>query len=139
MNKALIAGVTLLALAGCNKESAPTKPAPPSVNATLVSASAPLTDLWIGGWTGVEGLHLSIAKDPAAGPGHYLLTMQYGLDADDAGTFKGVAVKKGIAFTRPDGDKVLQAGTGEDTGLKWLAEERNCLVVTSGEGYCRKP
>jgi hypothetical protein len=58
------------------------------VQATLVPETPP-TDKWIGQWIGVEGLHLTIAKDDSIGRGHYLLTMQYGLDAEDAGTFKG--------------------------------------------------
>ena len=75
--------------------------------------------------------------DTHAGRGHYLLTMQYGLDADDLGTFKGEAAEDGIAFTRPDGPQLLRAGDGEATGLKWLADKKDCLIVDTGEGYCR--
>ncbi|MCF5367479.1 hypothetical protein, partial [Pseudomonas sp. PA-4-8C] len=112
------------------------KPAPASVQATLVPETPP-TDKWVGKWIGVEGLHLTIAKDDSIGRGHYLLTMQYGLDADDAGTFKGEATDDGIAFTRPDGPQLLRAGDGAATGLKWLADKKDCLVVATGEGYCR--
>ena len=67
----------------------------------------------------------------------YLLTMKYGLDNDDAGTFKGEANEDGITFTRPDGPQQLSAGDGEATGLKWLADKKDCLIVDTGEGYCR--
>ena len=97
----------------------------------------PPTDKWVGKWVGVEGLHLTIAKDDSIGRGHYLLTMQYGLDADDAGTFKGEATEDGIAFIRPDGPQLLRAGDGAATGLKWLADKKDCLIVATGEGYCR--
>ena len=137
MKKTLVLLSALTLLAACNQESKPApKPAPASVQATLVPPTPP-TDQWVGKWTGVEGLHLSIAKDDSIGRGHYLLTMQYGLDADDSGTFKGEASEDGIAFTRPDGPQLLRAGDGAATGLKWLADKQDCLIVDTGEGYCR--
>ena len=137
MKKALFVLSAIALLAACNQEAkeAP-KPAPASVQATLVPATPP-TDQWVGKWIGVEGLHLTITKDDSIGRGHYLLTMQYGLDADDSGTFKGEAAEDGIAFTRPDGPQLLRAGDGEATGLKWLADKKDCLIVATGEGYCR--
>jgi hypothetical protein len=95
------------------------------------------TDQWVGKWTGVEGLVLVISKNQPAGPGHYLLEMQYGLDADQSGTFEGQAAAEGISFNREGSTQLLRAGDGEATGLKWLAEKQDCLVVQSGEGYCR--
>ena len=137
MKKILFALSALALLAACDKtpKEAP-KPAPVSVQATLVPETPP-TDKWVGKWVGVEGLHLTIAKDDSIGRGHYLLTMQYGLDADDTGTFKGEATDDGIAFTRPDGPQLLRAGDGAATGLKWLADKKDCLIVATGEGYCR--
>ncbi|RDS89652.1 membrane lipoprotein lipid attachment site-containing protein [Pseudomonas fluorescens] len=137
MKKFLFVLSALALLTACNQESTPApKPTPPSVQATLVPETPP-TDKWVGKWIGVEGLHLTIAKDDSVGRGHYLLTMQYGLDADDSGTFKGEAAEDGIAFTRPDGPQLLRAGDGEATGLKWLADKKDCLIVATGEGYCR--
>lgn len=137
MKKALFVLSTLALLTACDQDAkSPAKPAPPSVQATLVPETPP-TDKWIGQWIGVEGLHLTIAKDDGIGRGHYLLTMQYGLDAEDAGTFKGEAAEDGIAFTRPDGPQSLRAGDGAATGLKWLADKKDCLIVATGEGYCR--
>jgi hypothetical protein len=137
MKKFLFVLSALALLTACDQASkqAP-KPAPPSVQATLVPETPP-TDKWVGKWISVEGLHLTIAKDDSVGRGHYLLTMQYGLDADDSGTFKGEAAEDGIAFTRPDGPQLLRAGDGEATGLKWLADKKDCLIVATGEGYCR--
>lgn len=137
MKKTLFVLSAVALLAACNQETkeAP-KPAPASVQATLVPATPP-TDQWVGKWVGVEGLNLTIVKDDSIGRGHYILTMQYGLDADDSGTFKGEAAEDGIAFTRPDGPQLLRAGDGEATGLKWLADKKDCLIVATGEGYCR--
>ncbi|SED29789.1 hypothetical protein FIV41_13090 [Pseudomonas marginalis] len=137
MKKILFVLSALALLTACDQASTPApKPAPPSVQATLVPETPP-TDKWVGKWIGVEGLYLTIAKDDSVGRGHYLLTMQYGLDADDSGTFKGEAAEDGIAFTRPDGPQLLRAGDGEATGLKWLADKKDCLIVATGEGYCR--
>ena len=138
MKKFLFVLSALALLTACDQASTPApKPAPPSVQATLVPETPP-TDKWVGKWIGVEGLYLTIAKDDSVGRGHYLLTMQYGLDADDSGTFKGEAAEDGIAFTRPDGPQLLRAGDGEATGLKWLADKKDCLIVATGEGYCRQ-
>ena len=57
---------------------------------------------------------------------------------DASGTFKGEAGEDGITFNRPDGPQVLRAGDGAATGLKWLADKKDCLVVNTGEGYCRQ-
>ena len=138
MKKTLFVLSALVLLTACNQESkeAP-KPAPASVQATLVPATPP-TDKWVGKWIGVEGLHLTVSKDDSIGRGHYLLSMQYGLDADASGTFKGQASEDGITFNRPDGPQMLRAGDGAATGLKWLADKKDCLVVNTGEGYCRE-
>src|SRR5471032_1355106 len=104
MKKIIYILSTLVLLSACNKEAQDTKtskPAPASAQIMLVPETLH-TDKWVGNWSGVEGLHLSIAKDESIGRGHYVLTMQYGLDADDSGTFKGAATEYGIRFTRPD-------------------------------------
>lgn len=136
MKKFLFVLSAVALITACDKAKEAPKPAPPSVQATLVPQTPP-TDQWVGKWIGVEGLNLTIAKDDSIGRGHYLLTMQYGLDADDSGTFKGAAAEDGIAFTRPDGPQLLRAGDGAATGLKWLADKKDCLIVATGEGYCR--
>lgn len=100
------------------------------------AAEAPNRDAWIGKWIGVEGLVLTIEKDPA-GPGRYRLTNTYSLDPGATGVFAGVASEDGINFTRPDGAKVLRATDGAATGLKYLEGKKDCLTVTIGEGYCR--
>ena len=90
-------------------------------------------DAWIGRWTGVEGTYLVVST--GATPGQYRLEMQYTLD--DKGTFDGVGTAGGIGFTRPDGPQVLRTATGDETGLRYLAGKKDCLMVKSGEGYCR--
>jgi len=98
---------------------------------------APNRDAWVGKWTGVEGMVLTIEKDPGGAIGRYRLTNRWGLDDDMNGTFEGVATEKGIAFNRPDGAKELTATDGDATGMKYLAGKQDCLTVATGEGYCR--
>jgi hypothetical protein len=31
----------------------------------------------------------------------------------------------------------IHAGNGEDTGMKWLLDKKNCLIIKYGEGFCR--
>jgi hypothetical protein len=107
-------------------------------NATDASSTTAPTnrDAWIGRWIGVEGLNLTVSKATAVG--HYSLKMQYGTDTDMSGTFEGVGTAEGIAFVRPDGNRVLRPSTGDETGLKYLAGKTDCLKVKDGEGYCRE-
>lgn len=103
----------------------------------LAAATQPVShDEWVGRWIGTEGLNLTVTK--LAQAGHYQLQMQYGTDADMAGTYEGVGTPEGIAFTRSDGEQVLRASSGDETGLKYLAGKTNCLKVKEREGYCRQ-
>lgn len=139
MIKTALALSTIILISACSSESEPPASSA-STSDTATEQSQPdyeTTDQWVGRWTGVEGLFLEISKDEPAGPGHYLLEMQYGLDAEQSGTFEGQATDEGISFSRDDGQQLLRAGDGEATGMKWLAEKEDCLVVATGEGYCR--
>ncbi|MGB3722402.1 MAG: hypothetical protein WA979_06225 [Pacificimonas sp.] len=87
---------------------------------------------WAGKWTGPEGLFVEINPQST---GSYRLTMQS--DLDTYGTYEGKPVEKGISFVRAGETLILQAVSGEETGLKYLAEKDDCLMVQRGEGYCR--
>ncbi|GMM92898.1 hypothetical protein [Qipengyuania sp. MTN3-11] len=107
---------------------------PAPVEAPEVEAS-PLVDPyaeWEGRWIGVEGMFADIRPN---GDGTYTIEMQS--DLDTRGTYQGVAVEDGIRFERDGESFVLRTGTGEETGLKWLLDKSDCLVVQEGEGYCR--
>src|SRR6266851_9768506 len=32
--------------------------------------------------------------------------------------------------------ETIRSGNGEQTGMKWLLDKKNCLVTRYGEGYC---
>lgn len=108
-----------------------------AAKAEETAQATPDRDNLVGKWIGVEGLILTIEKDPA-GPGRYRVTNQWSLDESDNGTFPAVATDKGISFTRPDGAQEAVPGDGDATGMKWLDGKKDCLIVKEGEeGYCR--
>lgn len=117
--------VVLLGLAGCGS-------APPPVVAEAEAPKPAAAEAWTGRWVGPEGLVMEIA---AAGPGRYKVTNQYTLDA--RGVFAGRA-ESGVLLVERAGQVVrVRKGTGDETGMKWLAGKADCLVVGPGEGYCR--
>jgi len=89
-----------------------------------------LADQWSGKWIGPEGTFLEILKDGA----RYKVMIQ---SLDGSRTFQGVPVPTGIEFQRNGKTEIIRAGNGQDTGMKWLLDKKNCLVIRSGEGFCR--
>lgn len=138
--------MALVLLAGCEKAEAPepapkdatttevpVETAPPEATETTDPATAPHRFAsWTGKWTGVEGMYATIT--PAA-PGKYKLEMQS--DLDTKGTYDGEDSEHGIKFRRGNEELSLRRGNGDETGLKYLAGKKECLIVRQGEGYCR--
>ena len=94
------------------------------------SNSAQLTDKWLGKWTGPEGTFILLTGSQ----GKYEITVQ---NLDGPQTFHGLAAGDHIEFERNGVKEQLRAVNGAGTGMKWLSEKSNCLVVRTGEGYCR--
>lgn len=90
----------------------------------------PAADAWLGEWRGPEGTMLRLG----GGAGAYEIAIT---NLDGERTFTGTAQGDGISFERDGVAESIRAGSGADTGMKWLADKRDCLVVRSGEGYCR--
>jgi len=125
----VVAGV---ALAACNPAPAPKAEDAVEATASAEKKPAPPTDAWIGDWTGVEGTMLKISADDA--PGVYAIN-ETTLDGPVA--FTGTNDGAVIRFERNGARETIRAGNGDDTGLKYLAGKSNCLVIKSGEGFCR--
>lgn len=104
----------VLALAACKKE--------PSV--------AFNAEPWLGKWQGVEGTFLELARDGD----EYKVIVE---DLDGPRTFPATVAQEGIAFIRDGVTETIRAGTGADTGMKWLTDYKDCLVIKTGEGFCR--
>lgn len=86
-----------------------------------------------GTWPGVEGTSLKVTKD-----GDKYKVEITNLDKKTE-TFEGTAKGDAIEFKRKDKLETIKAATAEETGMKWLQGEKNCVVINKGsEGYCRK-
>ena len=85
-----------------------------------------------GRWSGVEGTYLNVAKKGEK----YSIEIK---NLDKATTFEGTAKGDAMEFTRNGKTETIKTATGDETGMKWLAGEKNCVVITKGsEGYCKK-
>ena len=82
------------------------------------------------GGTGPEGTYLEISKSGDT----YEIQIK---DLDKVQTYRGTATSDGISFERNGKAETIRSGKGEQTGMKWLLDKKNCLVIRYGEGYCR--
>lgn len=132
----IIAALMSVSLLGACKqaEQTPTVEAPVETTTMPAEPTVPSVDVaaWAGKWTGPEGMYATIT--PGA-DGKVSLEMQS--DLDTKGTYEGTATADGISFKRGEERLVLKKATGDETGLKYLAGKKDCLMVKSGEGYCR--
>jgi hypothetical protein len=119
----LAAGIftVLFSLAGC-RDHAPLSPENKAVTDP--------TDGWLGRWDGPEGTFLQLSKTGA----QYVVVIQ---DLDGPKSFAGFADGNRIRFTRDGKTEYISTGDGEATGMKWLAEKKDCLLTRKGEGWCR--
>ena len=143
MKTAAIAVLAALGLCACSPKpeapaDAPASAATSSAETAAVAAASDAassvtvadTSAYLGKWTGPEATFLTIAQ---AGNG-FKVTVQ---NLDGPRDFTGKAVPEGIQFVRDGTPFVIHPGDGKATGMKWLADKHDCLVVTAGEGYCR--
>jgi hypothetical protein len=110
-------------------------PALPHGDAVAASARADAvaTPAFAGTWTGPEGLSFVVTRTPGGG---YRVKNRDTLDTEQ--TFDAVADGATLRFERRGKAQVARPGSGSETGFKWLANKKNCLIVETGvEGYCR--
>lgn len=123
----LLVGVaTFAALNACTKQPHAATTAPDAAAAPAVNG----TDRLVGQWNGPEGTYLLVAGVS----GKYAITIR---NLDGPRTFQGRGDAGAIHFLRDGKDESIRAGDGAATGMKWLSEKKNCIVVSAGEGYCR--
>lgn len=146
MRKSVImaGAAALVLLAGCEKAEAPAPADTTTTEVPVETVPSETADAdnpgiaphrfasWAGKWTGVEGMYATITT---AEPGKYKLEMQS--DLDTKGTYDGDDSEHGIKFKRGSEELRLRRGNGDETGLKYLADKKECLIVKQGEGYCR--
>ena len=94
------------------------------------SETRPSVDKWLGIWIGPEGTSLDLSKNGAK----YALKIS---SLDGVETYEGVRQGDRISFIREGKTEAIRAGSGAETGMKWLLEKQNCLIIQTGEGFCR--
>jgi hypothetical protein len=126
-----VAGGTLIA--SCNRSLDHTsQPSQPRLSASsVVTEPSGPPGFWLGLWTGPEGTSLLLLRTKA---NRYEVTIR---SLDGVATYTGDWAHDEIDFTRAGQNERIRAGTGKDTGMKWLLEKKNCLVIKLGEGFCR--
>ena len=87
-------------------------------------------DKWLGQWNGPEGTYLLLSKNVDK----YVVKIR---SLDGLETYEGIAAGDRIQFTRDSKTESLHAGNGQETGMKWLMDKKNCLIIKTGEGFCR--
>ena len=116
--------VTVAWTAGCEPQNQPlTSSLPPN-------AAPRKIDGWMGRWNGPEGTYLELSKSGA----RYEIRIK---DLDKVQTYDGTAAADSISFERSGKTETIHSGNGEQTGMKWLLDKKDCLVIRRGEGYCR--
>jgi hypothetical protein len=85
---------------------------------------------YAGKWTGVEGTSLTITPVTAG----YEVVIR---NLDGPRTYVGNMEADGIHIVRDKLPLVIHKGDGKDTGMKWLTDKHDCVVVMANEGYCR--
>lgn len=102
-----------------------------SFKSSGAATASSATDKWLGQWNGPEGTYLVLSKD-----GDKYLVEIHSLDG--ARTFEGDPHGDRILFTRDGKAESIHAGGGGETGMKWLLDKKNCLVIRTGEAFCRE-
>jgi hypothetical protein len=89
-------------------------------------------DALAGRWQGAEGTFLNVTKK-----GDKFEIEVKNLDPASK-KYEGTAKGDLIEFTRDGKAATIKTATGDETGMKWLAGKKNCVVITKGsEGYCK--
>jgi len=91
----------------------------------------PEIEHWLGLWTGPEGTSLVVTQEGD----DYIVIIK---NLDGPRRFPAIANAEGLRFTRDGSVEIIHHGNGTETGMKWLTEKKNCLIVKTGEGFCRE-
>ncbi len=123
--------ITLLVtvvITGCEDRN---QPAGPSSRATTAPPAAnSVTDQWLGKWMGPEGTYLVLSKSADK----YVVEIR---SLDGPATYEGTSAGDRIELQRNGKTEFIHAGNGHETGMKWLLDKKDCLIIRTGEGFCR--
>jgi hypothetical protein len=121
----------LLVLTACQTRNQFSTPNSSSDNQTTGAPQVNnLTDQWLGQWNGPEGTYLLLSTNGD----RYVVKIQ---SLDQPATYVGIPAGDHIQFQRDGKSETIRAGNGRETGMKWLLDKKNCLIIKVGEGFCR--
>lgn len=125
-----VAGGTLIT--SCNRipDNTPHTQSHLSTPSNIARPSS-LPENWLGLWRGPEGTSLLLSK---TSPNRYEISIR---SLDGVATYPGVSDQGEITFIRAGQSERIRAGSGRDTGMKWLLDKNSCLVIRPGEGFCK--
>lgn len=143
----LLAAVTMTAIMfGCDDSaSKKNEPAAPASVQQADAVAVPKADVadpvaaekavygankLMGKWTGPEGTYLQLA----GANGKYAITIA---NLDGPRSFEGSGTGDTIDFERDGKKHTIRASDGAATGMKWLSDKKDCVVIEPGEGFCR--
>ena len=120
---------------GCEDRNQPAGSSSVTSNSPAKSTAAPVgatnvTDQWLGKWIGPEGTYLVLSRNADK----YTIEIH---SLDGPATYEGTPAGDRIEFQRNGKTETIRAGSGQETGMKWLLDKKNCLIIRTGEGFCR--
>jgi hypothetical protein len=131
----IIALMMTAVIPGCKDQNQPaggtsSTSSNPSPQSTALPAKDNSADKWLGKWIGPEGTYLVLSKNADK----YVVLIN---SLDGPATYEGTPAGERIEFQRNGKMESIHAGNGHDTGMKWLQDKTNCLIIRTGEGFCR--
>ena len=123
-------------IAGCEARNQPAGSSsiattnPPPKSTAAPPAASNVTDQWLGKWIGPEGTYLVLSKNLD----QYIVEIH---SLDGPASYNGISAGDRIEFQRNGRTESIHAGEGHETGMKWLLDKNNCLIIRTGEGFCR--
>lgn len=127
--------LTTVVIAGCEDRNPAGSSSSATINPPAQSTPPPaaannVTDQWLGKWIGPEGTYLVLSKNADK----YVVEIH---SLDGAATYDGISAGDRIEFQRNGKTESIRSGKGDETGMKWLLDKKNCLIIKTGEGFCR--
>jgi len=125
-----IALLMTLVIAGCKDRTQPAAESPSTPTPKAAPIADTVTDKWLGKWIGPEGTYLVLSKNAEK----YVVEIN---SLDGPATYDAASAGDRIEFQRNGKTEYIHAGNGRDTGMKWLLDKSHCLIIKTGEGFCR--
>ena len=123
-----ISGIAIMVFTAACQDRKQTAAGPSPNPTNVIETAENSTDKWLGQWNGPEGTYLLLSKS-----GHqYAVKIQ---SLDGPATYEGAAAGDRIEFKRDGKTESIRAGSGKETGMKWLLEKKDCESSNGGKDF----